>query len=168
MKLGARRAPPVPEMDISTVIWDQVAAFPMEVGGIKPAMSPSPVFTSKFCHFLLPKVFPVVDEEGLGNRWSTYEGYFKFVQAVWKTTDLADQGRLEAALSRLIESAGQRFSPQFPMKNKIVERRLMGRHHPAWPRGVPRPRRRLSPRHERRRLARGSDGPTKDIVAGSV
>ena len=119
------------EEDISEVSWEQIAAFPMEVEKIKPTKSPSPVFTSKFCHFLLPKVFPVVDNEGLGNRWLTYERYFKFVQAVWESTDFVDQSRLEAELSRLIESAGQRVSPRFPMKNKIVELRLIGRQHPG-------------------------------------
>lgn len=119
------------EGNIATVSWEQIAAFPMEVGKIKPTKSPSPVFTSKFCHFLLPKVFPVVDDEGLGNKWPTYEGYFKFVQEIWKSTDVVDQSRLEAELSRLIESAGQRVSPSFPMKNKIVELRLIGKQHPA-------------------------------------
>src|SRR5436309_142330 len=69
---------PVLDSDISAVSWERISAFATEVGKIKPTKSPSPVFTSKFCHFLLPKVFPVVDDEGLGNRWPTYEGYFKF------------------------------------------------------------------------------------------
>jgi hypothetical protein len=56
---------PFLEDDISMVTWDQVAAFPMVVAPIKPTHTPSPVFTSKFCHFLLPRVFPVVDNEGL-------------------------------------------------------------------------------------------------------
>jgi hypothetical protein len=121
---------PVLDEDISTVGWERIAAFPIEVGKIKPTKRPSPVFTSKFCHFLLPKVFPVVDDEGLGNRWPTYEGYFRFVQEVWKSTDVVDQSRLEAELSRLIELEGQRPSSRFPMKNKIVELRLIGRQHP--------------------------------------
>lgn len=121
---------PALDEDISTVSWERIASFPIEVGKIKPTKRPSPVFMSKFCHFLLPKVFPVVDDEGLGNRWPTYERYFKFVQEVWKTTDVVDQSRLEAELSRLIELAGQRPSSYFPMKNKIVELRLIGRQHP--------------------------------------
>jgi len=53
------------EEDISTVIWDQVKAFPNAVAKIKPTKAASPVFTSKFCHFLLPRVIPVVDTAGL-------------------------------------------------------------------------------------------------------
>jgi hypothetical protein len=63
--------------DITSVTWEQVSAFPILVATIKPTRSHSPVFASKFCHFLLPRVFPVVDNEGLGNRWSTYQGYFQ-------------------------------------------------------------------------------------------
>ena len=71
------------EEDISTVTWDQVKAFPNEVAKIKPTKAASPVFTSKFCRVLLPRVFPVVDTEGLGNRWPTYEAYFGVVQDEW-------------------------------------------------------------------------------------
>jgi hypothetical protein len=116
--------------DISTVTWEQVAAFPEVVSAIKPTLTPSPVFTSKFCHFLLPRVFPVVDNEGLGNRWPTYERYFCFVQAEWSTTSVEARERLTATLTSQIEATGQRVFMGFPMVNKIVELRLIGRRHP--------------------------------------
>ena len=57
---------PYLERDITSVTWEEVMAFPNEVGKIKPGKAPSPVFTSKFCHFLLPRIFPVVDNEAVG------------------------------------------------------------------------------------------------------
>jgi hypothetical protein len=51
--------------DISTVTWDQVQAFPSVLAGIKPTMAPPVVFTSKFCHFLLLRICPVLDNEDL-------------------------------------------------------------------------------------------------------
>jgi hypothetical protein len=97
--------------DISTVTWGQVKAFPTEVAKMKPTKVPSPVFASKFCHFLLPRVFPVVDNEGLGNKWPTYEAYFRFVQDEWNTTGPSARADL--------------------VTDRIVELRLMGRHHPG-------------------------------------
>jgi hypothetical protein len=78
---------PFLERDISTVTWSEVEAFPDEMAKINPTRVPSPVFTSKFCHFLLPRVFPVVDNAAIGGRWQTYGDYFKFVQDEWNTTD---------------------------------------------------------------------------------
>lgn len=118
------------EEDISTVIWDQVKAFPNAVAKIKPTKAASPVFTSKFCHFLLPRVFPVVDTAGLGNRWPTYEAYFGVVQDEWGSTGTATRADLVKELTRLMEAAGEPVFSGFPVTNKIVELRLMGRHHP--------------------------------------
>jgi hypothetical protein len=61
--------------EISDVTWDQVAALADTAAEIKDVRSP--VFTSKFCHFLLPQVFPVVDRRAMGNPFATYELYFK-------------------------------------------------------------------------------------------
>ncbi len=92
---------------------------------------PSPVFTSKFCHFLLPKVFPVVDNEGSGNRWPRYEQYFTHVQAVWAGTPEDTRVELETAMAAAVTKGGAPVNPEFPMVNKIVELRLIGRQHPA-------------------------------------
>lgn len=120
---------PYQERDISTVTWAEVKAFPNEVAKIKPTIIPSPVFTSKFCHFLLPKIFPVVDNAALGGRWPTYEVYYKFVQGEWTATDLATRSALVA---KLIKTTGVReIFAEFPVINKITELRLMGRRHPS-------------------------------------
>jgi hypothetical protein len=114
------------EHDISMVTWDEVQGFPGGVAKIKPTKTLSPVFPSKFCHFLLPKVFPIVDNKGLGNRWPTYESYFRSVQDEWESTDPATRTELVAELTRLIKMTGQQVFPGFPEINKIVELRLMG------------------------------------------
>src|SRR5439155_1515538 len=75
---------PFLDADITTVTWDQVKAFPTEVAYIKPTKSP--VFTSKLRHFLHPKIFPVVDNAGMGNKWPSYESYFKAAQDLWAAT----------------------------------------------------------------------------------
>jgi hypothetical protein len=117
--------------DVSTVTWDEVKAFPTEVALIKPTKTSSPVFASKFCHFLLPSIFPVVDNEGLGNRWRTYEDYFKCIQDEWRSASPATQTDLITELTRLVEAEGGQVFAGFPMVNKIVELRLIGRHQRA-------------------------------------
>lgn len=117
--------------EISTVDWDQVKGFPEVVVEIKPLKYPSPVFTSKFCHFLLPRVFPVVDKLGLGSKWAKYETYFTFVQEEWCSTPEDLQGQLVQDLCLLIEEEGEPMFSGFPRTNKIVELCLMGRHHPS-------------------------------------
>jgi hypothetical protein len=126
-----RACTPFRKCDISTVTWTDVEAFPNEVAKIKPTRVPSPVFTSKFCHFLLPQVFPVVDNTAIGGIWQTYEDYFKFVQDEWSTTDPDTQAALVAALT---EAVGvKELFPGFPVTNKVIELRLMGRRHPSAP-----------------------------------
>jgi hypothetical protein len=129
LSLAWRKAcAPYIQRHISIVSWEEVEAFPNEVATIKPTKSPSPVFTSKFCHFLLPKIFPVVDNEAVGGGWRTYRAYFKFVQYEWDSTEPAVQTDLIRALTKAI-GQNQIFSG-YPMINKIIELRLIGRRHP--------------------------------------
>jgi hypothetical protein len=123
---------PYLDNDITTITWDEIEAFPNEVAKIKPMkVGSSAVFTSKFCHFLLPKIFPVVDNEGMGNRWQTYKAYFEFVQSEWESTDDTTRNALVAELARLVEETGRPVFADFPVINKIVELRLIGRYHPT-------------------------------------
>jgi hypothetical protein len=104
-------------------------AFPNEVGKIKPTHDPSPVFTSKFCHFLLPNVFPVVDNLAVGGGWRNYQTYFRFVQYEWSSTDPSTRADLVTALTKAAGTT-QLYSG-FPVVNKIVELRLIGRSNPT-------------------------------------
>ncbi|WAC92241.1 hypothetical protein [Mycobacterium sp. Aquia_213] len=125
---------PFIDVDITAVNWDQVSAFPTLVATIKPTRSRSPVFASKFCHFLLPRVFPVVDNEGLGNRWLTYEKYFRHVQDEWASTNEADRSAMIMAITDRIEKTGATVFSGYPYATKLVELRLIGRQHPSWDR----------------------------------
>jgi hypothetical protein len=104
--------------DISTVEWDEVAAFPALVGTLKPTKEPSPVFTSKFCHFLRPKVFPVVDNEGLGNKGQRDEDFYRYVQEEWEAMRSDTRAELINALTALIEETDSPPSPTFHMRTR--------------------------------------------------
>ncbi len=115
---------PYLERDITSVTWEEVMAFPNEAGKIKPGKAPSPVFTSKFCHFLLPRIFPVVDREAVGGGWRTYQTYFNYVQYEWNTTEPSTRADLVTALTEATGS--KQLYSGYPVVNKIVELRLIG------------------------------------------
>ncbi|MGW5578672.1 hypothetical protein [Micromonospora chokoriensis] len=120
---------PVKDMDITGVTWEQVRAFPEVVARLKPTKSGSPVFPSKFCHFLLPRIFPVFDNAAVGGS-NTYEAYFNLIKNTWVATHADLQAELVAELARLVEDDGQsRLYDGFPMATKITELALIGRRH---------------------------------------
>jgi len=127
----AAHCAPYRGLDIAGVTWAQVGGFADLVGEIKPMKGlASPVFTSKFCHFLLPMVFPVVDNEGSGNRWPRYQQHFNHAQSLLASTPDDTRAALIAAMTEAVASAGAKPDAEFPMVNKIVELRLIGRQHP--------------------------------------
>lgn len=124
-----RACAPVQDMDITGVTWDQVQAFTAVVARLKPLKWESPVFSSKFCHFLLPRVFPVFDNAAVGGS-CTYETYFGLIKHAWEATPAALQAALVAELSQLIEDHGRGpLYEGFPMATKITELAVIGRRH---------------------------------------
>lgn len=115
---------PYLDLDIADVTWAQVSGFPAAVGPIKPGGSP--VFTSKFCHFLAPQIFPVIDNEAMGIPFRTYEAYFEAVRAEWAATTVTVQRDLQGALTSLISPP---LAPNYGLTNKLVELSLIGRRH---------------------------------------
>jgi hypothetical protein len=109
--------------DIADLEWREVAPFPALVAEIKGVGSP--VFTSKFCHFLAPALFPIVDNAAMGSPHSTYADCFAAYQQQWLLT--AERIRQELAL-RLSELIGEPLDDGFPIKNKVVELCLIGRN----------------------------------------
>jgi len=112
--------------DIAVVDWSHVHAFPGVVGEVKAVRSP--VFTSKFCHFLAPAIFPVVDNRAMGNPFSSYADYYQTARQEWLGTDSTTQDEL---VTKLTEAIGP--SPPFdayPMKCKLIELCLIGRRNP--------------------------------------
>jgi hypothetical protein len=120
---------PVIGNDISSVPWEQVQAFATLASQLKPDTS-LPVLTSKFCHFLLPRVFPVIDGTAMGVYWPQYETHYNLVQQEWNTTPSVDQANLRLQMLTEIRATGQQVSPHFPVETKIVELALIGRFHP--------------------------------------
>ncbi|GAA0934450.1 hypothetical protein [Virgisporangium aurantiacum] len=119
---------PVRDDDIAAVTWGQVRGFPEIVARLKPTQSRSPVFASKFCHFLLPRIFPVVDSWAVSGA-GTYEGYFTLIKETWEATPVDLQTRLIAGLTCLVEDGGDTLFRGFPYATKITELALIGRKH---------------------------------------
>jgi len=109
--------------DIASVEWRDVAAFPALVAEIKDVASP--VFASKFCHFLAPRIFPIVDNAAMGNPYSIYEAGFNAYRSEWHSTGEAVCESLVSRLSALIEGP---LAVDFPMTGKVVELCLIGRN----------------------------------------
>jgi len=120
----ARAVEPNVAKDIETVEWSSVSAFPEVVTEIKDVRSP--VFTSKFCHFLVPRIFPLVDGAAMGNPYPTYEACFLAYQGEWATTPEPVRETLVARLARRI---GSPAFGVFPFKNKVVELCMIGRRY---------------------------------------
>lgn len=117
--------------DITAVHWPQVAALPEVAAAVKPTKSRSPVFPSKFCHFLMPQVFPVYDRTAVGGRWKSYEAYFDAVQSEWAATSQDDRRSLiEMLTAGILAQPDVELTPEYPFANKVVELRLIGRRHP--------------------------------------
>ena len=110
--------------DIESLQWSDVSAFPAIVAEIKDV--DSPVFASKSCHFLAPRVFPLVDNVAMGNEYPTYEACFRAYQREWATTTA--KGIREDLIARLARLVGPSPAEDFPFKNKVVELCLIGRY----------------------------------------
>lgn len=109
------------EGDISTVNWDDISFFPetaIEIKGVK-----SPVFVSKFCHFLAPQIFPVIDNTAMGNKFSTYKQYYQSAQNEWRETKKTVQRKM---ISILQKEAGSPLFAAYPVKTKLIELCLIG------------------------------------------
>jgi hypothetical protein len=110
--------------DTATVEWSQVWAFPTLVAEIKD-MAP-PVFAAKFCHFLAPAIFPVVDNAAMGNPYPTYAACYNAYRREWLSTDPATRRLLATQMTHRIETP---LTDGYPIKNKVVELCLIGRNH---------------------------------------
>lgn len=122
---------PLKGFDISEVEWSRVSAFPDLVAEIKNVSSP--VFTSKFCHFVAPRIFPVVDNAAMRNPFRVYADYYQCVRSAWLHTSATDQDELLDIMTRAIQSGRKNanrnpVSSIYPFKCKIAELCLVGKH----------------------------------------
>lgn len=111
--------------EIDNTEWEDVRTFTEVVAQLKPTTSP--VLTSKFCHFQLPKVFPIVDNWAMGGSRS-YAAHFALVQGVWTAT--APKTR-RSLINRLRTEIGTGSYDGYPWTNKVVELGLIGRRQLA-------------------------------------
>ncbi|GAA0486070.1 hypothetical protein Ade02nite_09760 [Paractinoplanes deccanensis] len=120
------------EDDITSVEWEQVRRLPDLAALIKPTRSESGVFPSKLSHFIAPRLFPVLDKTALPGGQHDYGSYFALVQDTWRATDPGVQEALRQRLTAIVrEHSGGSMIDDYPVVNKIVELRLIGRHHPS-------------------------------------
>lgn len=108
----------------SNVAWESVAPFPTLVAEIKGVASP--VFASKFCHFLAPRLFPLVDNAAMGNPYLTYEDCYRAYQSEWVATPRHTR---EELVFRLAGRIGSAPCEGFPFENKVTELCMIGRLH---------------------------------------
>lgn len=109
--------------DIAQVEWARVVSFVEVVSEIKNVASP--VFTSKFCHFLAPGIFPVIDNAAMGNPFPSYKAYYETARGEWLQTPDHIRSELIGVFAR--DAAIERVS-DYPAKSKIVELCLIGRN----------------------------------------
>ncbi len=83
----------------------------------------SAVFASKLCHFILPSVFTVVDNEvmRLYLNKEQYGQYWKFCQNRWKACDQ------KTLIKRMQDVVGGDWFADYPFATKIAELCVMGR-----------------------------------------
>ncbi|TDO39836.1 hypothetical protein C8E87_3540 [Paractinoplanes brasiliensis] len=118
--------------DITSVSWDDVRVLPELAAEIKHTKSGSGVFPSKFSHFIAPQLFPVLDRTALPGSGLDYGSYFMLVQETWAGMEPEDQQALRARLTSLVQQrSGGSMVNGYPIVNKIVELRLIGRRHPT-------------------------------------
>lgn len=103
------------------VEWKDIEPLFITAQSIKDVSSP--VFASKLCHFILPSVFPVIDQEVLGGSKS-YQDYWQFCKNLWLTTKDTDK-----LIKILTSKIGDNVAPSYPFTTKIVELCLIGRRY---------------------------------------
>jgi hypothetical protein len=86
----------------------------------------SPVFTSKFSHFVSPKRFPVIDRRAMGLPLDSYVDYLHFVRQEWNNTGNEVGNQL---INFFANELGHNVFEGYPFHTKIAEICLIGRNH---------------------------------------
>lgn len=110
------------EPNLRTVTWVQIRGLFSIASSIKNV--DSPVFGSKLCHFILPDVFPIIDQEVTGVESNNYADYWSYCSSSWSGCQL--QQELIALLSA---SIGDEVIEQYPWSTKVTELCVIGSRH---------------------------------------
>ncbi|MCH9758986.1 MAG: hypothetical protein K0U19_07800 [Proteobacteria bacterium] len=111
------------EKNIAQVEWSQIEEFCNIVREIKNV--DSPVFTSKFCHFLVPQIFPVIDNAAMGKPFNIYQEYYEQGKNDWNNTSVDEQTKMKKLLS---EKIGTNIHLNYPFETKIIELCYIGKN----------------------------------------
>ena len=109
------------EPNIADLSWEEVARLFDLASQIKPR---SPVFASKMCHFLFPKLFIVMDN--LATSVFDYEFYWRGMKDEWSR--FGDKGKARTMLAEAIKS-DKPLHPLYPFETKIMESSHIGHKH---------------------------------------
>ena len=111
--------------------WELVKEFTEVVARAKRnsagGVQVSPVFRSKVCHWIAPRLFPVADQEVLGIS-DPYEQYWKQVQREWVAIPLALRTQLIKRLTDEIRRTSRYdLADNYPFEVKVIELCRIGR-----------------------------------------
>jgi hypothetical protein len=103
------------EPNIADLRWEDAAPLFSLSSEIKPS---SPVFPSKLCHFLFPKLFVPMDNEVIGRF--EYEFYWRGMKDEWSRFDKKHEAR-EILSSAIRAGTSIVIHPFYPFETKIME-----------------------------------------------
>ena len=112
---------------IADLAWEDAQEIFAVAYSIKPGSSVipgSPVFASKFCHFVFPKVFTVMDDTATGIF--EYEFYWRGMKDEWSRFP-----EKEEAIDILQRTVGELLHPCYPVETKIMELSRIGYWYPS-------------------------------------
>jgi hypothetical protein len=111
------------EPSITDLSWEDVAPLFALVFAIKRGNNNSPVFASKMCHFLFPKLFVVMDTTATDTF--EYEFYWRGMKDEWSRFN--EKARAYAMLTQAIGSGNPHAL--YPYETKIMELSSIGYKH---------------------------------------
>jgi hypothetical protein len=116
-----------PEPSITDVCWDNIEQlFKLSCEIKRPnGRIGSPVFASKMCHFMFPRIFPVIDN--LATGIFDYEFYWRGMKDEWVRFKQKEEA--QAILKSSIETL-EPIHPLYPFETKIIEISHIGYTHP--------------------------------------
>ena len=122
---------PCLETPFEELEWSKISKLPDTVALAKRdnygRPQHSPVFRSKVAHWIMPRLYPVADQEVLGISGS-YESYWKATQEAWVAISQVEREAMVEGLGAQIESVSHAVMyERYPVEVKIVELCRMGR-----------------------------------------
>ena len=93
---------------------------------IKPTKSRTPVFASKMCHFLFPKLFIVMDRTATGVE--NYELYWRGLKDAWNAFNEKEQAQ-KILINAIQHRRNLPIHPEYPVETTIMEICAIGYNH---------------------------------------